>query len=183
MSPPTATPGNFTYNPNLPQRLSIHLFKAVNRFIPWHKLSPFLDFTNIGILRYELRHKNLHDVYPSPSYQRTPGCPHLSHDQYLHTRHLDGLFNDLAAPKMGCAGMRFGRNVPRAYTQAPTEQELMTPNPKLISAELLQRDYFKPATTLNLLAAAWIQCLTHDWFQHANSKTDRYDVELPVGDN
>jgi len=182
MSPPPTQPEPFTFNPNLAQRLSISFFKFVNKFIPWHKLPPFLGFINIGIFRYELRQKNLHDVYPSSSYQGTLGCPHLTEEQYLHTRHSDGLFNDLAAPKMGCVGMRFGRNVPRAYTRAPTQQELMTPNPRLISAEFLRRDHFKPATVLNLLAAAWIQFQIHDWFQHENSTTETHSIELPTDD-
>ena len=41
----------------------------------------------------------------------------------------------------------------------PTEGELMTPNPRLVSETFMKRtlEEFKPATTLNLLAAAWIQ--------------------------
>jgi hypothetical protein len=130
MSPPTAQPKPFTYEPSLFQRLIISIFKIVNIITPWHKLPSFLGFLNIGALRYELRHKNLHDVYPSPEYQGSPGCPQMNDHQYLHTRHSDGQFNDLNAPRMGCAGMRFGRNVPRAYTKRPTEEQLMHPNPR-----------------------------------------------------
>lgn len=32
----------------------------------------------------------------------------------------------------------------------------------------MTRKEFIPATTLNLLAAAWIQFQTHDWFVHEN---------------
>jgi hypothetical protein len=78
--------------------------------------------------------------------------------------------------------MRFGRNVPRAHTAKPSEEELMTPNPRLISEQLLKRDNFKPATSLNLLAAAWIQFQVHDWFQHENSASETYNVPLPEGD-
>lgn len=127
----------------------------------------------------------------------------MTDEQFLHTRHSDGLFNDLEAPKMGCVGMRFGRNVPRQYTHKPPLNELMTPNPRLISEQLLKRDVFKPATTLNLLAAAWIQFQVHDWFrkcrrtkssksasnadiipilEHENSPTETYDIDLPPGD-
>jgi hypothetical protein len=64
---------------------------------------------------------------------------------------------------MGCVGMRFGRNVSRENTKKPSQEELLSPNPRLVSQELLKRDEFKPATILNLLAAAWIQFQVHDW--------------------
>lgn len=44
----------------------------------------------------------------------------------------------------------------------------MTPNPRLVSKAFMARTHeeFKPATTLNLLAAAWIQFQVHDWMMH-----------------
>lgn len=44
----------------------------------------------------------------------------------------------------------------------------MTPNPRMISERFRARKEgkFIPATTLNLLAAAWIQFQTHDCFFH-----------------
>ena len=73
---------------------------------------------------------------------------------------------------MGALGSRFGRNVPaRAHVRAsPTT--LLEPNPRLISRELLTRDEFQPATTLNLLAAAWIQFEVHDWFSHGKNEPE-----------
>lgn len=69
---------------------------------------------------------------------------------------------------MGCAGMRFGRNFPRQDTQKSTDEELWTPNPRLVSERFMTRkpDGFIPATSLNLLAAAWIQFQLHDWVFH-----------------
>ena len=80
--------------------------------------------------------------------------------------------------------MRFGRNVPRHYTKKPTDQELMTPNPRVISERLLARQpgTFEPATTLNLLAAAWIQFQVHDWAQHFYTTSKPHIVPLPSGD-
>jgi len=173
---------SYVYTPSLPQRALIAFYQTVNSYIPWHKLPTYIGVLNLSAFRYELRQKNLYDVYPFSEYQGTKGCPHLADEQYLHTRHSDGLFNDLEAPKMGCAGMRFGRNVPREHTTKPTDEELMTPSPRLISEELLKRDKFKPATILNLLAAAWIQFQVHDWFQHENSTTEKHTVPLPKKD-
>ena len=84
---------------------------------------------------------------------------------------------------MGCAGMRFGRNVPREHTKRPSAEELMSPNPRLISNELMKRDAFKPATSLNMLAAAWIQFQVHDWFMHYNSSTEVHRIPVPSGDS
>ena len=106
----------------------------------------------------------------------------MENTEYLAVRNSDGLFNDLDQPRMGCAGMRFGRNVPRKYTKKPTPEELMTPSPRLVSEELLVREEFKPATIVNLLAAAWIQFQVHDWFMHTNSDSETYTVPLRKGD-
>jgi hypothetical protein len=150
---PSSKSETYAYTPSLPQRAVIFVYKGINKLIPWHKLPTYIGVLNLSAYRYELRQKNLHDVYPSPTDQGTTGHPAITDEQYLS----DGLFNDLAAPKMGCVGMRFGRNVAREHTTRPSQEELMTPNPRLISEELLKRDKFKPATSLNLLAAAWIQ--------------------------
>jgi hypothetical protein len=175
-------PESYEYTPSLTQRALIFVYKGINKFIPWHKLPTYIGVLNLSAYRYELRQKNLHDVYPSPEDQGTRGCPTITNDQYLDTRNSDGLFNDLAAPEMGCVGMRFGRNVAREHTAKPGHEELMTPNPRLVSEEFLKREEFKPATTLNLLAAAWIQFQVHDWFQHENSTTETHDISLPTGD-
>ncbi|OCK79164.1 heme peroxidase [Lepidopterella palustris CBS 459.81] len=160
----------------------IYVFKGVNKLVPWHRLPKSLGTLNLLAFRNELRSKNLYDVYPSPDYQGTPGCPYMDNTEYLAVRQSDGLFNDLERPRMGCAGMRFGRNVPRQFTKKPSPEELMTPNPRVVSEQLLARDEFKPATIVNLLAAAWIQFQVHDWFMHSNSETETYDVPLPKGD-
>ena len=42
----------------------------------------------------------------------------------------------------------------------------MKPSPRRVSLELLTRTTFQPATILNVIAAAWIQFMVHDWFVH-----------------
>lgn len=109
----------------------------------------------------------------------------MSDKRYLSTRSSDGRYNSLELPKMGCAGMRFGRNVPRSLAKQPTDEELMSPNPRLVSETFMKRteDEFKPATTLNLLAAAWIQFQVHDWLFHPEQTKETYEVELSKGDD
>ena len=49
----------------------------------------------------------------------------------------------------------------------------MSPNPRTVSRELLARKDFIPATTLNLLAAAWLQFEVHDWMSHGENDVER----------
>ncbi|MDP1907113.1 MAG: peroxidase family protein, partial [Hyphomicrobium sp.] len=52
-----------------------------------------------------------------------------------------------------------------------------------VSNELLARTAFQPVPHLNLLTAAWLQFMTHDWFSHGDNDPKRpIDVPLPQGD-
>lgn len=167
--------------PSFGHRILIGTFKGINKAVAWHRLPKWLGVVNLIAFREELRAKNLHDVYPNTEVQGDQKrCPF--HDtRYYAARHSDGKFNDIEQPLMGCTGMRMGRNIPREYAIAPSPEELMTPNPRVISEKLLARDEFKPATILNLLAAAWIQFQVHDWFGHHES-TEEHEIPLPPGD-
>ena len=83
---------------------------------------------------------------------------------------------------MGSIGSRFGRNVPLEHTWPDELPALIEPNPRLISRELLTRETFQPATTLNLLAGAWIQFEVHDWFSHGNNDPEN-PWEIPLADD
>jgi hypothetical protein len=172
------------HKPTFGSRVLIGIFKGVNKLVSWHKLPKYVGVLNLLAYRDELRAKNLYDTYPNVSFQGSlETCP-MSDTKYLSIRESDGKFNDLKRPRMGCAGMRFGRNVPRKDTKPPTHEELLNPNPRIISERLLARQpgEFKPATIVNLLAAAWIQFQTHDWFAHVNSTEEQVDIPLPTGD-
>ena len=91
-------------------------------------------------------------------------------------RSVDGTGNDVTRPDMGAAGAAFGRNVPPDETY-PTD--VLSPNPRRVSRELLTRDQFQPAEILNLLAAAWIQFMVHDWLAHKRSETEVVEIATP----
>ncbi|HLF65047.1 MAG TPA: peroxidase family protein [Saprospiraceae bacterium] len=167
---------------SLSQRAIVGFFKGVNGVISWHRLPKWFGILNLLSYRYELRAKNLYDTYPSPEHQGDPKtCPF--HDtKFYAIRNSDGKFNDVNQPLMGCTGMRFGRNMPREFTAAPTQEELLNPNPRVISEKLMKRTEFKPATIVNLLAAPWIQFMVHDWFGHYDSE-ELIEIPLPPGDN
>ncbi|KAH0545405.1 hypothetical protein FGG08_000546 [Glutinoglossum americanum] len=173
--------------PSFGQRILIWIFKVVNKIIPWHRLPSLIGVLNLSAYRDELRSENLYDTYPSADFQGTASSAPMDDPRFLTARNSDGKFNSLEQPLMGCTGMRFGRNVPREFTAHPTQEELLTPNPRVVSERLLARQPggFKPATSLNLLAAAWIQFQVHDWFAHENSTDEKevVDIPLPEGDS
>lgn len=172
-----------SFQPSFIERTTISIFHFINKFVSWFKLPAILGALNLAIMRIELRGYNLHDGYASASAQGNSHDERMDDERYLNARHSDGKFNSLELPLMGCAGMRFGRNFPRRYCQRPTEEKLWTPNPRVVSERFMARKPggFIPATTLNLLAAAWIQFQTHDWFNHELVRSDAfqhmYDVK------
>lgn len=159
---------SYSYQLSFFENATVSLFKLVNKYVPWHKLPALLGTFNLLAFRYELQANNLYDGYESRSAQGSELQEPMTDKRFLQARNSDGMYNSLELPKMGCAGMRFGRNIPRKVARKPTEEEMMTPNPRLVSNVFMKRteDEFKPATSLNLLAAAWIQFQVHDWFFH-----------------
>lgn len=157
-----------TFRPSLVERALISTFHFINKFVPWHKLPSIIGALNLDSLRIELRAENLHDGYASGTAQGNRIDEPMTDKRFENARNSDGKFNSTALPLMGCSGMRFGRNFPRTLTPKPTEEELWNPNPRMLSERFMARKPggFIPATSLNLLAAAWIQFQTHDWFHH-----------------
>ena len=154
------------------------IFRRVNRLIVWYRLPFLLALVNLVALRINLRHDNLHDMQTVWPTIDPPG-----EGDYRTARTDDGRFNDLSQPAMGMTGARFGRNAPISETYGESDELALTPNPREVSLKLLTRESFVPATTLNLLAAGWIQFMVHDWFSHGkNSRDNPYRVPLPEGD-
>ena len=145
------------------------LAEKLDRRFGWDKLPLPLALPTLIGLRNRLRERNLYDTGRGPLDR--PDVP--DHPRHLTARTLDGTFNDLDDPLMGSLGSRFGRNVPLEHTVREPEDKLLEPNPRLVSRELLTRETFQPATTLNLLAGAWIQFEVHDWFSHGKSEPDK----------
>ena len=149
---------------------------------PWYQLPRFLAYARLVEIRNELREKNLHDTEEPPFEKQAVPPPADLDPAIREARTTDGTSNDLQYPRMGAAGCRFGRNVPLQHT-VPDTANLLVPNPRTVSRELMTRDQFQPATILNLLAAAWIQFMVHDWFVHKRSTTDFIDVPTGPGDD
>ncbi|KAJ7199609.1 heme peroxidase [Mycena pura] len=146
----------------------------------WWNLPIYASLIYLSLTRTQLHLKNLHDTY-------LPGEFPVRNCNGVNTaaRTLDGLCNNLETPAMGAIGTRFSRFFPINSTWGETEEDtLFTPNPRTISQHLLKRNSFTPAMSINLLAAAWIQFQTHDWFSHGltNDPDNLMTFELPPDD-
>ncbi|MDJ0511221.1 MAG: peroxidase family protein [Crocosphaera sp.] len=149
----------------------------------WHRLPTPLALVKLLSFRNDLREENLHDTAQLPNKDLLPQPNPDPQGHHLTARTADGSFNDLEHPEMGMAGTRFGRNVPLTAIEAQSPEQLMTPNPRVVSRTLMTRNDFKPATILNLLAAAWIQFENHDWFSHGdNEPEDKLEIPLEADD-
>jgi Animal haem peroxidase len=152
----------------------------VDQKLGWHKLPPPLGLLVLVGMRGTLREDNLTDT----GSVRAAGTPPVPPEGYLEERSADGIYNDLKDPMMGSANTRFGRNAPLGYTYPDDEDKLLHPSPRTVSVELMTRDEFQPARTLNLLAAAWLQFMVRDWLSHGRSNKDNpWQVPLPPGDD
>lgn len=121
------------------------------------------------------------------------GLEQFCHGSLIRFRTPTGICNDITNPLMGSTGQPFARNVEFEVTFPDLGKNdvaknrhgnrlgLLKPDPQVISRKLFTRvqskpeeckegsmldcDY-KPAPHFNVLAAFWIQFMTHDWFSH-----------------
>ena len=149
----------------------------LDRWLGWDRLPLPLAIPTLVGLRGRLRNENLYDTGKG----RRAAEPDKDSGNYLTARTYDGTYNDLNDPQMGALHARFGRNVPLQFTWPEPDEALLEPNPRLVSRRLLTRDEFSPATTLNLLAGAWIQFEVHDWFSHGQGEEES-PWRLPLED-
>src|SRR3954451_7904559 len=157
----------------------------------WYRLPRPLGLLVLIGVRNILRQRNLYDTDHLPSVDVPPVGPWKP--EYRTQRTADGTYNDLQHPEVGRAGSRFGRNIPLdkvgrqpvADLLDPTHRvaALPDPNPPVVSRELLTREVFRPATTLNALAAAWLQFMIKDWFNHGpGDAANAWRIPLAEGD-
>ncbi|MEM8787925.1 MAG: peroxidase family protein [Pseudomonadota bacterium] len=152
------------------------LFRVLNRRIEWFRFPDHIALFNLAMYRHQLRAENLIDRNTHPQVPQPHQPPAPIPEEVRYRRTFDGTMNDLSDPEMGRVGAVFGRNMP----PDPRPELLHTPDPIRISEELLARKSFLPATSLNVLAAAWIQFQAHDWVQHARYPLGRKDLIVPM---
>jgi hypothetical protein len=142
--------------------------EALDRRFGWDRVPKPLGVLMLVGLRSRLRQRNLHDTNTGAPVEAPP----TEGDRHLTARMFDGTWNDLDEPRMGAMGARFGRNVPLQHTFPEELPAVLDPSPREVSRRLLTRETFAPATTLNVLAAAWLQFEVHDWFSHGQNELE-----------
>ena len=151
---------------------------SLDRRFGWARLpKPIAILTLVG-LRTRLRHENLYDtetVHPLPPAGETP-------ERARRARTWTGATTTfLASDGRGRRPLRPER---AARTHLPGRAARHPRAEPVISRELLTRREFIPATTLNLLAGAWLQFEVHDWFSHGKNEVERpWEVSLGEGDD
>ncbi|HEY4000896.1 MAG TPA: peroxidase family protein [Candidatus Xenobia bacterium] len=147
----------------------------------WSKKNMVEGALMLAHMRDQLDHHNLYDQYKAEGQLtgfETRGLQAPQWTKYYRT--ADGSWNNPENPKEGAAGTRFGRNVPLEVTK-PDEANLMNPSPREVSRVLMTRDEgFKEVPFLNMLAAAWIQFMVHDWVSHGDVKYGSGVMEVPL---
>jgi hypothetical protein len=156
--------GTTGYRSSLLWRIYDTISARIDHQRGWDKVSTPLGLGVLIGVRNELRRHNLHDTNVVPTVDAKPLPPFEA--RLLTSRSPDGTYNDLSDPAMGSAGARFGRNVPLERTFPPVDAGLLEPSPRRVSRELLTRDPFVPATSVNALVAPWLQFMIRDWFSH-----------------
>ncbi len=165
------------YRDKMWQRIYDQAAQALDRAVGWDKLPKVFGLLVLMGLRNILRQQNLYDTSALPS--AVPLKVPEAGPETLTTRTPDGSYNNPGRPTEGMAGTRFGRNVPLEFGYQEKPDRILDPNPREVSRQLLTRHDFIPATSLNLLAAAWIQFMVKDWLSHGAGDPKQH-FELPL---
>ncbi|MFJ3925283.1 peroxidase family protein [Streptomyces sp. NPDC090022] len=164
--------------PGLLERAGSALFAQINTRREWHELPLPLALLNLHVLRDDLRRKNLYDTYRAGGER-----PRRATGELLPYRSYDGSGYDPYDADMGRVGTRLDRNAPLDLTFPESDEDRLSPSPREVSRQLLARRSFVPATSLNLLAAAWIQFQMHGWANHGDNETaEPFTVPLAPDD-
>jgi hypothetical protein len=155
------------------------VFSRINKKRQWYELpTTGLKTLNLLSMRLDMRDMNLFDT----------GTPLRRHgleeppEEALTARRPDGKWNDLNDADMGSTGSAFTRNINPKRIKPEKPPRLHDPSARQVSLELMTRDEFKPAETLNVLAAAWIQFENHNWFFHGRGEPDE-TMDVPIEDD
>jgi hypothetical protein len=141
-------------------------------YVKYGMLGVCLSIIVLIFKREALLGNNLIEVEDYDRYNSQIVCDERS----LTARTEDGTCNILENPSEGSANRRFGRNVQLEATYGETEADtLLIPNPRDVSNSLVAPEEFKPATSVNFLASAWIQFMVHDWVDHGRKLCRKFN--------
>ncbi len=146
----------------------------------WYRKRLYTGVLTLAYMRETLNRENLKSTYPRGAKVGFQPDGLTPPEGVTHFRTADGSWNNLDDPKEGAAGTRFPRNVANAVIKPASDEELLSPDPRLISRKLLTRaERMEEVPFLNLLAASWIQFQNHDWITHGENLS-REIIEIPL---
>src|SRR3954447_8956966 len=163
---------------SLPNKAMHAVFGRVNRKKQWHELPFPMNLLNLLSLRLDLRDMNLFDTSEKLKTEASEEPP----EEALTARVPGGRWNDLKDSEMGSTNSSFTRNINPERIKPEKPPRLHDPSARKVSLELMTREEFIPATSLNILAAAWIQFENHNWFFHGRGKAEE-TLEVPLEDS
>ncbi|HEX4337360.1 MAG TPA: cytochrome P450 [Polyangiaceae bacterium] len=139
----------------------------------WDQQSLYPGLFTLAYMRDQLEKHNLKNPYPKgelTAFQKPLTAPSAT----AVFRTPDGSWNDPVNSREGSADVRFPRNVDPSAAWPDRDMQLDEPSVARISAELLARPdgVMKEIGFLNLLAAAWVQFMVHDWVSHRTHAPD-----------
>lgn len=176
---PTPPVADSTYDSSANPPIDLRMPSAEDTWSTWSNKNWVVGLLMLKKVRENLFDKNLHDPHVDYSGYKPVSCDKKESQMY---RTADGTCNDLKRPHAGAAGVAFGRNVPPQFIDKDADKKIMSPNPSQVSEVFFTRDEFKPVPFLNMLAAAWIQFMNHDWLTHGpNAKDSVYQVKQADG--
>jgi hypothetical protein len=165
---------------SLANRAMHAIFGRINQKRQWYEQPTLgLKMLNLLSLRLDLRDMNLFDAESEP-YQENGG--HTVPEEAKKARQPGGHWNDPEDPEMGSVDSAFSRNINPRHIRPEKPPRLHDPSARKVSLELMTRHEFQPATTLNILAAAWIQFENHNWFFHGRG-TNEDTIEVPLAED
>lgn len=126
-------------------------------------LIPIDSWLPLGLLTLIFRRNYLQNLNLLPAPDAPASGPSVPKVPY---RRADASGTDANDLRTGASGTPFGRNMPAN----PKRDPLRDPPVQLVARKLLARQTFAPAgDQLNVLAAAWIQFMAHDWMRGAQT--------------
>lgn len=152
----------------------------------WPKLPVYQAGAQIQKYRVDLLEFNMVDTADAVNSDKHPitGEELICDERHRFARSLDGRCNIWNAPAVGMVGMPFGRNVRENSTfpeNSDSGKPLVSPTPVELSDALMTRKEFIPAKTINVLVPAWIQFMTHDWFNHSRKGRNNLHKTVDLG--
>ena len=193
----------------LGRRIVLRLADLLRGSQEWHEQKTYLGLLSLLAIRIRLRYHNLVDTSLIADAETEHGS-RLVEDRDKTARSADGQHVDPAWERMGAAGTRFGRNAPLWGQTKGDPADLLEPSPREVSRRLLaplsahtpwldelravharsgsskdfDAEYLgrRPAGIINLLSAAWIQFMVHDWVSHGTNRRED-PIEVPLADD